>query len=188
MSSERFSAENRHRLLNEERLKLQPAEEIIARMKVNADDIVADLGCGIGYITIPLSKKVKRVWALDGQVLMLEDLQKRTPAELKDKITPIIGELPSLPFEDSSLDCAVMVNVAHELEDAHKMAAEIMRCLKNEGILTIVDFNKKPSPFGPPLTERIEMNEMIELYRPLKLINKHDCGIYYQIDLQNSKN
>ena len=51
MSSERFSAENRHRLLNEERLKLQPAEEIIARMKVNADDIVADLGCGIGYIT-----------------------------------------------------------------------------------------------------------------------------------------
>lgn len=130
MSSERFSAENRHRLVSEERIRLQPAEGIVSRMNLDENDIVVDLGCGIGYVSIPLSKKVKHVLAVDSQQIMLEDLAARIPQDLKDKITPVLSELPELPFEDSSLDKAIMVNVAHEIQDAEKMASEITRCLR----------------------------------------------------------
>lgn len=188
MSSERFSAENRHRLVSEERIRLQPAEEIISRMNLDEDDVVADLGCGIGYVSIPLSKKVKHVLAVDSQQIMLEDLAARIPQDLKDKITPVLSELPKLPFEDSSLDKAIMVNVAHEIQDAEKMASEITRCLQDDGVLTIVDFNKVSSSFGPPVEKRIPLEEMVSLYSPMELIQKNVFDIYYQIDLKNHKN
>lgn len=188
MSSERFSAENRHRLVSEERIRLQPAEEIISRMNLDEDDVVADLGCGIGYVSIPLSKKVKHVLAVDSQQIMLEDLAARIPQDLKDKITPVLSELPELPFEDSSLDKAIMVNVAHEIQDAEKMASELTRCLRDDGVLTIVDFNKVPSSFGPPVEKRIPLEEMVSLYSPMELIQKNVFDIYYQIDLKNHKN
>lgn len=188
MSSERFSAENRHRLVSEERIRLQPAEGIVSRMNLDENDIVVDLGCGIGYVSIPLSKKVKHVLAVDSQQIMLEDLAARIPQDLKDKITPVLSELPELPFEDSSLDKAIMVNVAHEIQDAEKMASEITRCLRDDGVLTIVDFNKVSSSFGPPVEKRIPLEEMVSLYSPMELIQKNVFDIYYQIDLKNHKN
>lgn len=188
MSSERFSAENRHRLVSEERIKLQPAEGIVSRMSLDKNDVVADLGCGIGYVSIPLSKKVKQVLAVDSQQIMLDDLADRIPEDLKAKITPVLSELPELPFEESSLDKAVMVNVAHEIQDTEKMASEVTRCLRGGGILTIVDFNKVPSSFGPPVEKRIPLEKMVSLYSPMELVQKNVFDIYYQIDLKNHKN
>lgn len=188
MNSERFSAENRHRLVSEERMRLQPAEGIVGRIELDENDVVADLGCGIGYVSIPLSKKVKQVLAVDSQQIMLDDLTARIPEELRLKITPVLSELPNLPFKDSSLDKAIMVNVAHEIQDTEKMVSEITRCLREDGILTIVDFNKADSSFGPPVEKRILLEEMVRLYDPMELIQKNVFDIYYQIDLKNHKN
>ncbi len=188
MSSERFSAENRHRLLSEERMKLQPAEGIISRMNLEEDDVVADLGCGIGYVSIPLSKSVRQVLAVDSQQIMLDDLAARIPEDLKAKIIPVLSELPDLPFEDSSLDKAIMINVAHEIQDTEKMVSEIIRCLRDEGVLTIVDFNKVSSSFGPPVEKRIPLEKMVSLYNPMELVQKNVFDIYYQIDLKSHKN
>lgn len=188
MSSKRFSVNNRQTLISEERMKLQPAEGIISRMKLSRDDIVADLGCGIGYVTIPLSKEVKHVMALDGQQMMLDDLIARIPEDLRGRITPVLSELPELPFEESSLDKAVMVNVAHEIQNTERMVSEIIRCLKEDGVLTIVDFNKVPLPFGPPFEEKIPLEDMVRLYSPMELTQKNVFDIYYQIDLKNNKN
>ncbi len=76
MSPHRFESHNRDSLIDQERSAEQPAEDIIARAEIGSDGIVADLGCGNGYLAVPLSRKAGLVLALDVSHEMLRDLME----------------------------------------------------------------------------------------------------------------
>ena len=68
-------------------------------MILDENDTVLDVGCGEGSITIPLSKKVKNVTALDSSPKMLEYLQKRCEERNIDNI-----ECKLMAIEDITYD------------------------------------------------------------------------------------
>ncbi len=53
-----------------------------------------------------------------------------------------LGELEHLPMGDSEADLAVISMVMHHLADPGKVALEVFRILKKDGIFVIADFEK----------------------------------------------
>lgn len=184
MTGHRFPAEEKKRLNDENRRRVQPAEGIIERMALSPHEVVADLGSGTGYLAIPLAYRVRKVFALDVQEEMLADLRAHTPEEVKDRIVTVPGELPRLQFDNGSLDRAILMNVIHEVKDRAILVAELRRALRPGGRLTIVDFPKKETSFGPPLHERINAEEMLALFSSFREIERWDLPEFYQLELE----
>lgn len=179
----RFEIENRSKLMNAERRKFQPAEEIIARTEVRENDVVADLGCGTGYITIPLLHQVTNVIAIDSQLGMLEDMAKKLAPKDRRGLNFILAELPDIPLKSGSLDHLFLINMLHEVEDRTKMVTECHRTLKMGGVVTLVDFQKRQTHMGPPLEERIPEEDVGSLFFGFDTRHAHSFPDFYQIDL-----
>ncbi len=183
MTGHRFPAGEKKRLNDEHRQKVQPAEGMVERMDPAPTEIAADLGCGTGYVTIPLARRVSRVLGLDAQQEMLNALMTNVPADLAHKVVPVLGELPNLPFEDRSIDRAVLINVAHEVEDKPLLVSELKRCLRTGGRLSIVDFPKRETSFGPPLHERMSEGEMLAAFPGFEKVKGWSFPEFYQLEL-----
>lgn len=57
MSHHRFDPEKASLLLNPERKEKLPPDQILALLELKKGDIVADLGSGNGFFTIPIAQK-----------------------------------------------------------------------------------------------------------------------------------
>jgi ubiquinone/menaquinone biosynthesis C-methylase UbiE len=170
-------------LMNEERRRFQPAEGILARTVMNEDDVIADLGCGTGYLTLPLLRQVRNVIAIDSQLGMLEDLTKRVGSDKRTGLNNILAELPDLPLKDGSMDHLFLINMMHEVEDRTKMVAECGRTLKKRGKVTLVDFQKRPTSMGPPLEERIREEDVGDIFIGFEITHTYSFPDFYQIEL-----
>ena len=65
---------------------------------LDENDTVLDVGCGEGSITVPLSKKVKKVIGLDSSPKMLEYLEKRANDENADNIKTILKPIEEIKY------------------------------------------------------------------------------------------
>lgn len=184
MTGRRFPAEERKRLSDEERRRKQPAEEMVDRMSPSREEVAADLGCGPGYVTIPLARRVAKVYGVDVQQAMLDALMENVPDELRGRIVPVLGELPRIPLEDGSIDRAVAVNVLHEIGDLEALESELRRCLRPGGRLSIVDFPKRETSFGPPVSERLSEEEMLSAFPYFRKVKAWRYPEFYQLELE----
>jgi ubiquinone/menaquinone biosynthesis C-methylase UbiE len=184
MTPHRFDARNKDKLVDGERQRIQPAEDIVRRANPSGNEIWADIGCGIGYITLPLSRSVRFVVAVDSQREMLTTLISRANAKECRKILPVVSELPLLPIQSGILDQVAVVNVLHEIEDKKMLVSEIIRTLKVGGRATLVDFQKAPTSFGPPVQERIEESKIPVLFRVMRVVAHWSFPEFYQFEFE----
>ncbi|MCE5295748.1 MAG: class I SAM-dependent methyltransferase [Euryarchaeota archaeon] len=169
--------------MSDERRRFQPAEGMIDRAMVGSYEVVADLGCGNGYLAIPLAEKARMVVALDAQTEMLGALLERASGKQGDVLRPVASELPFIPLKDGSLDRVFLVNFLHELADKRAMISEISRVLRERGRVTFVDFQKKETVMGPPLHERIDEKDVPALFAGFELIQRFSFDEFYQFEL-----
>jgi ubiquinone/menaquinone biosynthesis C-methylase UbiE len=130
-------------------------KKIISLLNLEPSFITADLGCGSGVFTIPLSKKVKKVYAIDIEQKMLDILKQKILQKKIQNIKPLLSKDNQIPLETDSLDLLITVNTLHEFSDLDKTLKEIDRVLKPFGKVAVVDFKKKREGFGPPRNIRI---------------------------------
>jgi ubiquinone/menaquinone biosynthesis C-methylase UbiE len=178
-----FEAGNCEMLKGLHRKEVQPAEDILERSSPNQGEICADLGAGTGYISIPLSRQVGAVIALDSQREMLDHLEGSLEPGQPGNIWPVIGELPELPFADGTMDRIFVVNVLHELEDRDRLVLEIGRVLKEGGRISLVDFQKRKTSFGPPMDERIDIDEVEAMFSGFTSLESWSFEEFYQFEL-----
>jgi ubiquinone/menaquinone biosynthesis C-methylase UbiE len=109
---------------------------------VKAGEDVADIGCGMGYFTIPLAQMVGeqgRVWAVDLQAEMLAGLKRRAArAGVLDRITLV--QTPTERLEmPQQVDFALAFWMIHETPDAQRFLGQILAFLKPGGKLLVVE-------------------------------------------------
>lgn len=177
-----FPASEKHRLVDEDRRRRQPVEVILQRMHVRAGEIVADLGAGVGYLSIPLADAGARVIALDFQQEMLDGIRERDGGS--KRIDLLKAELPEIPLPDSTLDRVLMVNVFHEVRDKKRLVQEIARVLRPIGRITMVDWQARQTERGPPLHERVPMGEAPSYFPGFVLEKGYDDENYYHLELR----
>lgn len=133
-------------------------------MKINQNFIAADLGCGSGFFTVPLSQKVKKVYGIDVQEEMLQFLEQKIRKLKIKNIELLLSKENEIPLEDESVDLLVSVNTLHEFDDKERMIEEMRRTLKPGGKVLIVDFKKEDTGFGPPVYIRVPKKQAKKLF------------------------
>ena len=126
------------KLLNPKRAVRHPAAAILSPF-VRAGMTVADIGCGMGYFSVPLARlvgKEGRVHCIDLQKQMLAALSWRAAARgLGKRISARKCGPDSLGVADLSgaVDFALAFNVAHETPAGHPFLSELAAMLKPGG-------------------------------------------------------
>jgi ubiquinone/menaquinone biosynthesis C-methylase UbiE len=109
---------------------------------VNPGMTVVDIGCGMGYFTIPLARLTGpggKVIAVDLQQRMLDALIRRAAkAGMADRIIPHRCQKESLGVVGPA-DFALVFWMAHEVPDKPRFFREIFALLKQGGWLLLVE-------------------------------------------------
>ena len=102
--------------------------------------IVADLGCGTGFLASQLAPWVARIDAVDREAAMLDAARKRL-AEY-DNITFHHGDVIDLPLPDQSVDITLALLLLHHIGEPSLVVQQAARILRPGGRLLIVDMTK----------------------------------------------
>lgn len=154
----KFDVKDKKRLDNEKRRAVMPPFQTLERLGLKEGNIVADIGCGIGYFTIPAAEIAgtsSRIYAMDISMEMLEEVEKKALEAGLTNIRGIKTDEYDLKVDNLSVDFIIMSNVLHEIEDKDKIIAEINRILRNGGTLAIIEWEKIQGEFGPSVDERL---------------------------------
>ncbi|MFZ3578932.1 class I SAM-dependent methyltransferase [Virgibacillus sp. DJP39] len=164
MTDKRFNPEHAHKLMSDERKVLLPPNKIIEYLKLDPDDIVADLGAGNGYFTIPIATGTNNtVHAVDIEPKMLDMLKEYAAKEQLDNINYVVSDLEDIQLVDSSVNKVIVSLVIHEVANLETALTEIKRILKPGGELLMIEWKAVDTESGPPLHERISSEKMLEL-------------------------
>jgi len=173
----KFNIKNIEKLDNPQRRRTMPPEETLAKFNIKDDGTLLDVGCGIGYFTIPAAKFLQnnKVIGIDIVREILEVAEDR--AKEINNIEFRKSEEYSFPLENNSIKYVFICNVIHEVENKKRYFNEIKRVLKENGYLLIIDWDKKEMPMGPPINERISKDEMMELCTSIGLKTIKDINV-----------
>ncbi len=159
----KFNIKSIEKLDNPERRRTMPPEETLLKFKIEDNGTLLDVGCGIGYFTLPASKLLENNKAI-GIDISPEILKlAKEKSQGISNIEFITSEEYTFPIESDSIKYVLICNVIHEVEDKTKYFNEVKRVLRSDGYFLIIDWEKRKMEMGPPVDERISIDEMIEL-------------------------
>lgn len=166
MSGERFDPRKANVLIDPKRFKLLQPDKIIESFGVVEGEMVADLGAGNGFFTIPIAEITKTtVYAVDIEPEMLELLKLRSKEANLNNIQFVVSDLEEIRLNDHSVDKAIISLVLHEIPNLAKALTEVKRILRSGGQLFILEWEAVESEMGPPLHERISSRDMMEILK-----------------------
>ena len=112
---------------------------------IKKDMTVMDIGCAMGFFSLPLAQMVGekgKVICIDLQKEMLDKLEKRAKQKkLLEKLEIIACTEDSLCIDkyQASLDFVLAFAVAHETQDVNKFLLQIYNSLKKDAKLLLVE-------------------------------------------------
>lgn len=164
----KFNPEHKNKLDNEWRRQVIPPKSTLENLGLLSEDIVADVGCGIGYFTIPAAEIISsncKVYALDTSKEMLTEVERRAEAAGISNINVLKTEEYDLKLPNQAVSFILMVTVIHEIADKEKFLREAQRILQSDGRLVVIDWEKKQTEAGPPVDHRLDKQEAKEILR-----------------------
>ncbi|MBC9783665.1 methyltransferase domain-containing protein [Heliobacterium chlorum] len=153
-----FDSRQFAKLDNPRRQELLPVDKMLDLLQVEKGSYLADLGCGVGYVTIPAAERVGReghLFALDLQEQMIIEGRRRSQDAGLRNIAWILNPEDSLPLPANSVDAVIMVAVFHELKNRSGYVEEAYRILRAGGRLGVVDWKPGFTEIGPPQDHRV---------------------------------
>lgn len=133
-------------LIRDNRDDEERASRSFVELKLTEGMTVCDLGCGNGYWTLPMAKKVGvdgRVLAVDIQREMLQKLNVRANRVKIENIEPILGKIDDPRLPAGEVDLLLMVDVYHEFSHPESMLWGIRNSLKPEGVVALLEYRKE---------------------------------------------
>lgn len=101
--------------------------------------VVADLGCGEGYLTLEAARWARRVIAIDRS----PDVLKRARAlARRRRVRNVVwrrGDIEQVPLGDGTVDVALLSQALHHAKDPVRALAEASRILVAGGRLLVLD-------------------------------------------------
>ena len=134
------------------------SDEILEKLNLNGNEIFMDAGCGDGHIAIKaLNDYLPNglVYAIDNYDVSIRELEDyKTENNLEKLITVQADLTKDIPqIDDDSIDMIFMLNVVHGFKASGNMddvIEKLLRILKSDGKIAIVEFRPIDWTFGPP--------------------------------------
>lgn len=134
---ERFKASGIRRLLEN--------PERVVGPYIKAGMTVLDVGCGLGFFTLPMARLVGpggKVVAVDTQVRMIAGLMRRVEkAGLEERVIPRLCGVTSLELAAyrESIDVVLAFAVVHEVPDQMRFFAQLSSVVAHRGKIIVAE-------------------------------------------------
>jgi ubiquinone/menaquinone biosynthesis C-methylase UbiE len=130
-------------LVRESRQREEDCRMLLGALGVRPGQTICDLGCGNGFYTLELARRVGprgTVYAVDVQPEMLQMLVRNAAEAKLRNIRPVLGTPidPRLPA--GSVDMVLCVDVYHEFSHPEAMLGKIRESLAADGRLVLAEF------------------------------------------------
>ena len=129
-----------------------------------------DVACGWGAYSLAAADIIGK----DGQVYAVDlweegilSLRKEAVSKGVQNIATFVSDVAqNIPVENDCVDVCLMATVLHDFvgdKVDRQVMKEIVRVMKSEGTLAIVEFKKKDGPPGPPKPIRLSPEEVVKI-------------------------
>ncbi len=166
-------------LIRSNRDQEENASDSFVQLKLKDGMTVCDLGCGNGYWTIPMAKKVGatgKVLAVDIQQEMLQKLDVRAAKEKIQNIQPVLGDIddPNLPMNE--VDLLLMVDVYHEFSHPESMLWSIRRSLTDTGVVALLEYREEDRKVPIKPLHKMSKQQIMKEYKAngFKLVREYN--------------
>lgn len=122
--------------------------------------LVADIGAGSGYLTLPMAKSVRpggAVYAVEIQQEMLDIIAGKMKSQNVPNVRLVLGDVQDPRLPAGKLDLILLVDVYHEFSHPYEMTRQMVRALKPGGRLVLVEYRKEDPTV--PIKEVHKMSE-----------------------------
>jgi len=133
---------------------------LIDALKLREGEVVADIGCGSGFISRKIAKKIGEsgvVYGVEIQQEMLDVLMKRMAMFRIGTVKPVLGTITDPKLPPASCDTMIMVDVYHEFDFPYEMIGNMIAGLKPGGRIVFVEYRKEDPKV--PIKEVHKMSE-----------------------------
>ncbi len=130
-------------LVRESRQREEDCRLLLEALQIQPGQTVCDLGCGNGFYTLELARRVGpegTVYAVDIQPQMLRLLVTRARQEKLFNIQPVLGTFIDPRLPKGKVDLVFCVDVYHEFSHPEAMLARIRESLSVGGQIVLAEF------------------------------------------------
>lgn len=144
-------------------------DRIVEVLMIKSGSRVADFGCGAGYFTIPIAKKVSnggKVYAIDVLSDALEAVKSKARLFGLLNIETVRANVESVggtKIKDRSLDLVLLANILFQCNDYNSVLSEAKRVLKDSGEIVIIDWIPDSVKMGPKYEHCLSKDEVKKL-------------------------
>jgi ubiquinone/menaquinone biosynthesis C-methylase UbiE len=134
---------------------------------------MVDIACGKGAYAIAASDIVGNsglIYAIDLWEEGIVSLNRHIAAHNIRNIRTILSDVSTrIPIESDAADICLLATVLHDFVEsqiAEEVLKEVVRMLKPQGHLAIMEFKKIEGPPGPPMAIRLSPEEVESIVAP----------------------
>ena len=116
--------------------------QIIALTPIRPYEEIGDIGCGPGYLTLPLAKHAYdgKLYAIDPRKEMLDVVRDRVDSARLGNVEFVLSKRIKVPLNDDVLDGAVASDVLTAARRPRSLLKEVHRLLRGGAWLAIIDW------------------------------------------------
>ena len=143
-----------------EREQEERTDLLVEALKLREGEVVADIGCGSGYISRKIAAKTGAtgvIYGVEIQQEMLDLLMKRMAMFRIGTVKPVLGTTTDPKLPPASCDTMIMVDVYHEFDFPYEMIENMIAGLKQGGRIVFVEYRKEDPTV--PIKEVHKMSE-----------------------------
>ena len=161
-------------------------EKVIEEWDIRPGDIIADFGCGAGFFSIPLGKRLGsngRVYSLDIRPEALEAVRAKIKLYHLFNIEPSQADLEKergSGLKSETIDKVIIANILFQAENKKNIVEEAHRILKPGGLAIVLEWNEEEKA-GPVLPNKLHRDEVAEIFKEtgLSLVKKFNAGTHH---------
>jgi FkbM family methyltransferase len=130
-------------LEREVREREERTDLLLSSLALEAGDVVADIGAGTGYFSLPMARQVGeegRVLAVDIQPEMLAIIERRMLSEDVFNIEMILATESDPRLPAGEVDLVLMVDAYHEFSHPREVMENVVRSLSERGRVVLVEY------------------------------------------------
>ena len=130
-------------LTRSERESEEQPDKALDALNLKPGMVVADIGAGVGYMSIRMAKRVGpsgKVFANDLQPEMLAKLRDNAAKAKINNIVTVLGDVADPKLPPNTMDLVLLVDVYHEFSQPQQMLRKIRETLKPDGRLVLLEY------------------------------------------------
>jgi predicted methyltransferase len=136
----------------------QKPDQVVSALGLTRGQTACDIGSGPGYFTLRLARAVGPegfVYAVDVEARMLQALRERLEKARVRNVAPVLAMADDPLRPPGACDVVLVVDTYHHFPDRSGYLQRLRRSLKPRGRVVNIDYQRRPTPVGPPLDHRV---------------------------------